>query len=122
MKRGCRFNAKDLEGQPRLAALVEKARDRDATLSAALVESVASHEPLATPRLAQFSTRVCIHVHSIRKRLCDPDGISAKYAIDAIARSGLLRDDSSKEVKEVTFSQRKTVKGEAEQTIITLEG
>jgi len=63
-------------------------------------------------------TRVSIHVHSIRKRLCDADGISAKAAIDGLVRGGILKDDSPKYVKEVTFSQEK---GEEEKTIIEIE-
>ena len=62
--------------------------------------------------------RVSIHVHSIRKRLCDPDGISAKAAIDALVEGGILVNDSPEFVKEVTFSQEK---GTPERTIISIQ-
>ena len=65
-----------------------------------------------------FDAPVCIHVHSIRKRLADSDGISAKAAIDGLVDTGLLTDDSPKEVKQVSYSQEKTT-GE-EKTIITV--
>jgi len=60
---------------------------------------------------------VKIHIHSVRKRLCDADGISAKAVIDGMVHTGLLRDDCPKEVSEVTYSQEK---GSPEETIITL--
>jgi Holliday junction resolvase RusA-like endonuclease len=47
----------------------------------------------------------------------DADGISAKAAIDGLVHAGLLKDDSPKYVKEVSYSQEK---GEPEETIITL--
>lgn len=60
---------------------------------------------------------VCIHIHSVRKRLADPDGVSAKAAIDGIVKSGLLADDNSEIIKSVTFTQEK---GDPEKTIITI--
>ena len=58
-------------------------------------------------------------MHSKRFRIADPDGISAKYAIDGLCHAGLLKDDREAYVKEVTYSQEKCKKGE-EETIITL--
>ena len=49
--------------------------------------------------------RCSIHVHSKRTRLADPDGVSAKAVIDGLAKAGILRDDSAKYVKEVSYSQ-----------------
>jgi citrate lyase beta subunit len=66
-----------------------------------------------------FDVPVRIHVHSIRNQLADCDGISAKAAIDGLVKAGLLRDDSVKWVKEVSYSQEKT-EGE-ESTVITIE-
>ena len=62
-------------------------------------------------------SRACLHIHSIRKRLADPDGISAKAAIDGIVKAGLLEDDSAQHIKEITYSQEK---GSEEKTIITI--
>lgn len=68
-----------------------------------------------------FDKRVIITVHSFRHRLADPDGLCAKYHIDAIVESGLLRNDTEKEVKEVRFKQSKIPKAEDEKTVIILE-
>ena len=73
---------------------------------------------LGEKKIKGFNTPVSIHVHSIRKRLTDPDGISAKAAIDGLVHWGILTDDTSKEVEGVSYSQEK---GEPEQTIITLQ-
>ena len=58
-----------------------------------------------------------IHIHSIRKRLTDADGLCAKWLIDECVSSGLLVDDSPAYVKEVSYSQEK---GQPEQTIVTI--
>lgn len=67
--------------------------------------------------MPSHDTRFSLHIHSIRKRLADPDGISAKAVIDGIVKTGLLEDDSTKEIKEIVYSQEK---GSEEKTIITL--
>ena len=67
------------------------------------------------------NTLACIHIHSIRHRLADADGISAKAALDALVIAGVLPDDSPKYVKWVTYSQEKISKKEDEETIITIE-
>lgn len=67
-----------------------------------------------------FESPVSITVHSYRYRLCDPDGIAAKWAIDGIVKSGLLRDDSTKEIQEVRFKQTKIKKPLLEKTEITI--
>lgn len=58
-----------------------------------------------------------IFVHSRRRRLADPDGISAKAAIDGLRLGGLLVDDSVRYVKSVSFSQELS---EEDETIISL--
>ena len=60
-------------------------------------------------------TQCSIRVLSKRKRLADPDGISAKAVLDGITKAGILVDDSAEYVKEVTFSQEKS---KEEETII----
>lgn len=81
------------------------------------MEQASSNEPLAAKKGARFNTPVRIHIHSIRHRLVDPDGISAKAAIDGIVQAGVLEDDSAKFVTEVSYSQEK---GTPEKTIITI--
>ena len=66
----------------------------------------------------QDTCRCSISVHSKRKRLADPDGISAKAAIDGLVLAGVLVDDSCKYVSEVRFTQEQS---KVEETIITLE-
>jgi hypothetical protein len=61
------------------------------------------------------------YVHSIRKRLTDSDGASAKAAIDGIVKSGLLRDDNHHVIRKTIFSQEKAGKGQEEKTIITFK-
>jgi len=73
-------------------------------------ERADAHEKANTP--------VSIHVHSVRMRPTDADGLSAKAAIDGLVYCGILRGDSPKEVNEVTFTQEK---GKEEVTIITIE-
>ena len=42
-----------------------------------------------------------------RVRLCDTDGLSGKYWLDALVSCGLLKDDSLKFVSNVTHYQKK---------------
>lgn len=65
--------------------------------------------------------RVNIHIHSKRKRLVDPDGISGKAIIDGLVKAGVLKNDSPEYVAEVTHSQEKIKKGETEETIIDIQ-
>lgn len=74
---------------------------------------------LGKKKAARFDTPVRIRVHSKRRRLADADGISAKAAIDGLKHCGVLRDDSPKEVTEVSYTQE--LSKEEEETIITIE-
>ena len=81
------------------------------------VESTFSNGSLAKGKGADMDKRASIRVHSKRRRVADPDGISAKAVIDGLVVAGILGDDSAKFVKEVTFSQE-TCK--VEETIIDI--
>ena len=81
------------------------------------LEQDPGHALLGAQAAEGLDPRCSIHVHSIRRRLADPDGISAKAAIDGIVHAGLLPDDSPQHVRAVTYSQEK---GAEEQTIITI--
>ena len=83
----------------------------------ALLESDTVDEPMGAEETKRHDALCCIHIHSIRKRLADPDGVSAKACIDGLVHAGLLQDDSPKYVKEVSYSQEK---GKEEETIITI--
>ena len=86
--------------------------------TAADMEPAASHAPLGTDAFEAFDTPVSIHIHSVRHRLTDADGISGKALIDSLVLSGVLQDDSPEFVKEVSYSQEK---GETEYTVITIQ-
>lgn len=81
------------------------------------LEQGLGNEQVAKKKTKRFPTPCSIHIHSIRRRLADCDGISGKAAIDGLVHAGILKDDSTKYVKEVTFSQER---GKEEKTIITL--
>lgn len=82
------------------------------------VERTAKNETVPAKDGQGFHSPVRIHIHSIRKRLTDADGVSAKAAIDGLVKAGVLEDDSPEFVQEVSYSQEK---GKEEKTIITLE-
>jgi len=88
--------------------------------SAPNVEQVAGDEPIQTCGHPAFDTQVDIRVVSYRSRLADADGISAKAAIDGLVHAGIIRDDSTKEVREVTHSQIKVQNKEDEKTVIQI--
>ena len=68
-----------------------------------------------------FESPVSILIHSYRHRLCDPDGISGKWWIDAIVKAGILANDTTEEIKEVRFKQTKIKKTEAEKTVFIIQ-
>jgi len=98
--------------------LNEKAEDEDnSTFPPSYVEPNIVYGVVDEEKTDKADTRLSLHVHSIRKRLCDSDGISAKAAIDGLVHAGILRNDSPEIIKEVTYSQEK---GEIEETIIEI--
>ena len=88
--------------------------------SASNVEQAASDEPIQAGRHPAFDTRVDLRVVSYRTRLADADGISAKAAIDGLVHAGVIRDDSPKEVREVSYAQIKVKNKEEEKTVIQI--
>lgn len=79
-----------------------------AAVQAADVERRAGHAAGAAHAGEKSHPRYRIAVHSRRRRLADPDGICAKWAIDGLVESGLLPDDSAEWVEAVTFTQEKS--------------
>ncbi len=61
-----------------------------------------------------------IKIHSRRKRLADPDGISCKAVLDGLTKAGILVDDSAEFIEEISQSQEKCKKDEVEETIISI--
>jgi hypothetical protein len=82
------------------------------------LEPDTGHGAMGAKKAKRLPAPVRIAVHSLRRRLADSDGISAKACIDGLVKAGLLKDDSPEYVKEVRFSQEKA---QDEKTIITLE-
>ena len=79
-----------------------------AALSAPYMEHDFREKLAAKTQDEPHDSRFSIHVHSRRKRPTDADGVSAKAAIDGIVNAGILKDDSPKEVKKVSYSQEKS--------------
>ena len=103
------------------AQLAPKAKPSDRTADPSPhMEPDIGNAPVAKKEAPRFDSPVRIHFHSIRKRLCDIDGISGKAALDGLVHAGVLEDDSPKYVQEVSHSQEKASKGEEERTIITV--
>lgn len=73
--------------------------------------------PVAEKDATRFDTLVNIHVISYRKLKHDPDGISVKAVLDGIVRAGILADDSTEQVKSITFE---SIKSKEEKTIIEI--
>jgi hypothetical protein len=86
--------------------------------TASNVEPNTSNAPNGEEVIEGCDTPCSIHIHSIRHRLADIDGISVKACIDGLVHAKVLQDDSPKYVKEVTFSQEKS---DVEKTIITIK-
>ena len=76
-------------------------------LSVTDLESYLGDATLPTEEVKRLDSPCRIHIHSTRKREVDADGISAKAAIDGAVHAGILQDDSTKYVKEVSYSQDK---------------
>lgn len=70
---------------------------------------------------AAFDSPVSIRIHSYRSRLADCDGVSGKAAIDSLVMCGIIKDDTTKEVSEVVYSQTKVKNKSDEKTVITIE-
>jgi len=84
------------------------------------MESIAGNESLGEKEGARLDKRRCIHVHSNRHRLTDPDGISAKAVIDGLREASVLVDDTARYVKEVSFSQALVEADGEEFTIVSI--
>lgn len=65
-----------------------------------------------------MDSRFNITVTSYRKFKHDTDGISVKAVLDGLVRTGILSDDSTEEIKSITF---KSEKANDEKTIIEIE-
>ncbi len=75
----------------------------------------------ASPKDAgqKMDSKFRIAIHSRRRRLCDSDGLCAKFVIDGLTEGGILPDDNAKIVSGVSYSQEKS---KIEETIIEVWG
>jgi hypothetical protein len=95
----------------------KKARN-NTTRPASNMEPPVSDAALRAHEIPAFNAPVRICIASVRGRLADPDGISAKAAIDGLVACGILPTDTTEQVEQVTFTQRK---GKRETTTIIIE-
>lgn len=91
--------------------------DADDSRQTANLERTTGNESIQAGKSAAFDSPVSIHIHSFRSRLADCDGVSGKAAIDALVMCGVIADDSTKEVVEVTYSQTK-VKNKTDEKVV----
>ena len=85
------------------------------------MERITSNASLPACKSPLFDTQVGIRIHSYRTRLVDVDGVSAKYAIDGLVMGGIIANDTTKEVREVIYTQTKVKNKSQEKTEITIE-
>ena len=94
-----------------------KEPDDNPPIQTANMEPIARSKQMEAQGYPRCDTPVHVHVKSIRRRLADADGISAKAVIDGLVHLGILPDDKPEFVKEVSYSQEK---GKEEKTIIEI--
>ena len=94
--------------------------DADNTRQTTDLERTAGDEPLSKGKGPAFDSPVSIRVHSYRCRLCDVDGVSGKAVIDGLVLAKVIADDTTKEVKEVLFSQTKVKNKTEEKVVVTV--
>lgn len=93
-------------------------RGRGDTGEDANLERIACNESIQAGQSKTFNSPVDLLVVCFRARLADPDGISAKAAIDGCVHIGILRDDNAKWVREVRFRQVKVKNQHEEKTLL----
>lgn len=84
------------------------------------LEPVACGKPVEKKKDPWFDSPVSITFTHYRHRFCDVDNLSAKAAIDQLVASGILRNDSPKEVHEVRHRQVKINQTQEERTEILI--
>lgn len=82
------------------------------------LEQNIGNEYMAKKKTERLAPRFNITVTSYRKHIHDPDGISVKAVLDGTVRAGLLPDDSTKEVNQITF---KSIISKEEKTVIEIK-
>lgn len=98
------------------ASIINDRSAREATN----LERTACYESLATSGSTAFDSLVSIRIHSYRIRLADVDGISGKALLDGLVLAKIIADDTTKEVKEVLYSQTKVKNKTEEKVVVTV--
>ena len=93
--------------------------ENNTAVSSADLEPNISDAPFPAEANERPDPPFCVHIHSVRKRLADSDGISGKAVIDGLVNAGIFPSDSPEYVKEVTYSQEKTKGTEFTEITIT---
>jgi len=96
----------------------EKNKNNTIAVPATNMEQNFRNEFSGQGEITPYDSPCSIHLHSKRKRLTDADGVSGKAAIDGLVHARVFIDDSPEYVQEVSYSQEKIKKGEAEETLI----
>lgn len=107
-----KITAKEYHEYLRTGKLPDRVAHTDAEL-----EPDFGNAPNGKKKTPRFDSQVHITFHHVRKRKIDPDNLSIKALLDGIRQSGLLTDDTAKEIKSITHTQEK---GKKEKTIITI--
>jgi len=84
------------------------------------LESYFIDAALPEDKFEEETSRASIHVRSYRRLNTDPDGISIKAALDAVVERGILDDDSSKQIKSITFENFTGCSKDEERTLIII--
>tara|TARA_R100001594_G_scaffold127395_2_gene165062 strand:+ start:252 stop:563 length:312 start_codon:yes stop_codon:yes gene_type:complete len=82
--------------------------------SDANLEQDSGYAAVSANETPSFDTPVDLHIHHVRKRSADLDGLSIKAALDGIIASGILPDDSPEWIKSIKVTSSK---GSSEKTI-----
>jgi len=93
------------------------ARNNRAAVCSANSKSTRRNEAAPAVKAQEVYSRVRIHIHHRTRRLSDATGRSHKACVDGLVRSGILKDDSPKFVKEISETYELA---ETEETIIEI--
>jgi hypothetical protein len=94
--------------------------DDCATRQVTDLERTVGNESIQASKSPAFDSQVSIRIHSYRCSLCDVDGVSGKACIDGLVLAGVIADDSTKEVREVTYAQTKVAHKYQEKVVVTV--
>jgi len=67
-----------------------------------------------------YLPRVDIRITNYRRRLTDADAACCKWFVDGLVKAKILRDDSPKEVREVSYRQEKIEQWDIERMTVEL--